>query len=168
LVPSTSIRLSTTSLSSPIDLRDVQFDPMDSTRMFVLVRGVQQTVEFLRLDPGSLFEARAEPPAVRVGAGPSKLRTATLDEQLFLFVSAYNAGTIEIIDAQSQQMISLVRGLSGPFDMVVDETRKLLYVADFRASVLRVIDLSGLTDRSLPPPRVVATVGTPRFAQGPT
>jgi hypothetical protein len=59
-----------------------------------------------------------------------------------------------------------VRGLAGPFEMVVDEARQLIYVADFGASVIRVVDAHGVGDRSQPPPRIVATLGERYYGGG--
>ena len=51
----------------------------------------------------------------------------------------------------------------GPFEMAFDAHRNLLHVTDFRASVLRIVDLAGLVDATKPPPRVVMTIGLPHF-----
>ena len=101
-----------------------------------------------------------------MGGGSSKLEQATLGGRRVLFSSAYDTRSIFILDVNSRQIISVIRGLSGPFSMVIDEARELMFVADFGASVVRVVDLAGVGDRSKPPPRIIATLGKPYFAGG--
>ncbi len=157
-----------TGISSTRDLRGVQVDPYDPTHLSVLIRGNQQSVAFLQLDEMVTAESRTRNLSV-IGTGPSKLTSATLDGRPFVFASTYNDGSIYIFDlqreAQLAQLDSEVLGLSGPFEMVVDEGRKLMYVADYAASVIRVVDLHGLLDSAQPPPRIVATLGALRFAE---
>jgi hypothetical protein len=154
------------SAEAETDLRDVVVDEEDPTLVYGLVRGFLQSVVFLRRDP-TLTNAQARLiDAVRVGAGPSKLVQATLGGRRVLLVSCYDARSIFIVDLQSRKLIEVVRGLSGPFSMAVDEARQLMFVADFGASVLRVVDMEGVSDRSRPPPRIIATLGEPTFAGG--
>jgi len=166
LYKSTPITL--TGISSTADLRSVQVDPYDPAHLSILIRGNQQSVAFLELDDMVVTESRTRNLSV-VGTGPSKLTSATLDGHPFVFASTYNDGSIYIFDlkreAQLAQLDSEVLGLSGPFEMVVDEGHKIMFVADYAASVIRVVDLSGLVDSSEPPPRIVATLGALRFAE---
>jgi hypothetical protein len=151
------------------DLRDVAVDPDDSSLLYALVRGAGssalESVVFLRLDSTTNNNARAIG-ATRVGSGPSKLTVATFGGRRVLLVSCYNARAIFIIDAVTRQLTQVVRGLAGPFEMAVDEARGFVYVADFGASVLRVIDARGIADRSQPPPRIVATLGERYYGGG--
>ncbi len=159
LHPSTSLFLS---LAGGYDIRDVLFEVDDPKRIFALMRGVVQSVLFVDRDPTSTQEGKVTA-ATRVGEGASKLIQATLGGRRLLFVSCFDARAIFVIDEKSRQLISVIRGFGGPFDMVIDDGRKRMYVADFRANVLRVVDLKGLTDSRLPPPRIIATLGKPRF-----
>ncbi len=160
-------RVYVTGLAQSSDLRDVALDPNDSSRLYALVRGSQESVVFLQLDPTApaFTEARVTD-VIRVGAGPSKLLQLSLGGRSFLLVSCYDARAIFVIDTDRRELVAVVRNLSGPYEMVFDASRKLLHVADFRVSVLRVVDLAGLVDRSEPPPRIVATLGLPRFEGG--
>jgi DNA-binding beta-propeller fold protein YncE len=159
-----------TGLSINTDIRDLALDPQDPSRLFALVRGpigaTQDAVAFLQFDPSTPNEARLVD-AVRVGAGPSKLQYVTFPNgRSFLIVSCYDERALFIFDAQSRKLESVVRNLSGPHQAVFDGARKLLYLTDFRISVLRVIDLAGLVDQAEPPPRIVATLGSPLFEGG--
>jgi len=159
LYPSTTIFLS---LAGGYDIRDVRFDPEDPTRLFALMRGVVQSVLFVERDPTLAQEGQVVA-ATRVGEGSSKLTQATLGGRKLLFASCFDARAIFVIDETSRELVSVIRGLAGPFDMVVDTARERMYVADFRANVLRVVDLKGLSDSRLPPPRIIATLGKQRF-----
>ncbi len=144
------------------DIRDLQIDPADPSRVFALMRGRLESVLFVQRDPDSPSEAFITS-ATRVGAGPSKLAHAVLGDRKLLFASCFDSRAIFVIDESNGELVSVIRGLSGPFDMAVDEARKRLYVADFRANVLRVVDVQGLGDSRLPPPRIIATLGKPTF-----
>ena len=56
-------------------------------------------------------------------------------------------------------LVSTLGGFSGPFEIVVDPVRELLFAADFSTSVVRVVDLSPLADNESP--YVIATLGDP-------
>jgi DNA-binding beta-propeller fold protein YncE len=145
------------------ELRDVAVDPDDPSRLFALTRGSPQGVVLLRRERTSpLLEARVDD-VERVGAGPSKLVYAKLGQQPFLFVSAYDARAVTIIDANTLETVAEIRNLSGPYDMAVDAARQLLYVADFRTSVVRVVDLAWLLDKQRRLPGIIATIGALRF-----
>jgi DNA-binding beta-propeller fold protein YncE len=169
LVGSEVGNINVTGFATQDDLRDVAVDPDDSTLLYALVRGsggsALESVVFLRLDSSTNNNARVIG-ATRVGAGPSKLTLATFGGRRVLLVSTYNARAIFIIDAASRQLVQVVRGLAGPFEMVVDEAREFIYVADFGASVLRVLDARGIADRSQPPPRIVVTLGERYYGGG--
>ena len=160
--PYESSRIAVSGVSQAGDLRDMTFDPNNHDRLYVLIRGTQESVGFLDLDPTLKTNARLVD-SVRIGAGPSKLALMVQDGRTFLLVTCYDSKSIYIIDAAERALVAVVRSLSGPFTMAYDTSRKLLHVADFRSSVLRVVDLKGLTDRSEPPPRIVATIGSPQF-----
>ncbi len=151
-------------LTSPTDLRAVAVRPDAPKDLYVLIRGTLQSLAFLRIDETTPNWARTVD-GLGLGAGPSKLQLGRVDGQDWLFASSYNAGSIFAVNPETRRTEAVITGLSGPFDMIVDEARKLMYVADFRASVVRVVDLSGLTNRALPPPRIVATLGELTFPE---
>lgn len=157
-------------LSQPRDVRDLAVDPADPDRLFAVVRGQfgapLEAIAFLRLDPSTSNEARLID-AVRVGAGPSKFEHVQFPNgRSFLLVSCYDERSIYIIDASTRELEFVVRNIAGPHELAFDGARQLLYVTDFRLSVLRVVDLAGLIDRAQPSPRVVATLGSPRDKGG--
>jgi DNA-binding beta-propeller fold protein YncE len=161
------------------DIRDVLSDSRprqagQPERVFALVRGTGlpvanyiQSVAFLELS-GNNADGRFARVVdlVRVGTGPSKLEQVELGGRHLLFASCYDEGSIYVIDTDTHEIVTVIREVSGPFEMQPDARRQLLYVADFRASVVRVVDLHGLVDRAAPPPRIVATLGAPTFRGG--
>jgi DNA-binding beta-propeller fold protein YncE len=166
-------------LSASGDVRDVQFDPRavgegQPQRLYALIRGTLapfpnliQSLVFLELPVGESDGRFARVvDAVRLGNGPSKLDQVDLGQRHLLLASCYDEGSIYVIDADTRQIMTVIREISGPFDMQVDRVRQLLYVGDFRASVVRVVDLSGLVDRTAPLPHIVATIGAPTFTGG--
>jgi hypothetical protein len=91
----------------------------------------------------------------------SKLMQANLGGRQLLFASCFREGEIHVIDADRRRTVTVIRDVLGPFDMQIDVPRRLLYVTDFSASVIRVVDLSALAKGSGGVPRVVATLGAP-------
>ncbi|MET0342560.1 MAG: hypothetical protein ABW252_16260 [Polyangiales bacterium] len=158
-------QVTVTGFAQSRDIRDVAFDPRHPERLYALVRGLQESLAFLEHDPSVSSNARLVD-AVRLGAGPSKVEYVDIDGRGFLLVSCYDARSVFVIDADRRAVVGVVRNLAGPFEMTYDAARKLLFVADFRASVVRVVDLAGVTDKREPPPRIIATLGLPRFSGG--
>ncbi|MDB4977231.1 MAG: hypothetical protein JWN48_5572 [Myxococcaceae bacterium] len=156
-------RITVSGVSQPNDLRDLAVDPVNPNRLYALIRGTQESVVFLDVDT-TLSNTNARViDEVRVGAGPSKMIRIQQDGKTFLVVTCYDSKAVYVIDTETHLLAAVVRSFSGPFSMVYDEPRKLLHVADFRSSIMRVVDLEGLTDKSAPPPRIIATIGSPQF-----
>jgi hypothetical protein len=163
--------ISVAGLTFTADIRDVQPDERDRAagtprRYYALLRGsgtyITQSVGFLELDHSTEDGAFARAvDAVRVGFGMSKLVQADLGGRHLLLVSCYDAGEIHVIDADRRQVVTVIRDVLGPSDMQIDIPRGLLYVTDYRASVLRVVDVRSLAANAGGVPRVVATVGAP-------
>ncbi|MET0285129.1 MAG: hypothetical protein ABW352_11685 [Polyangiales bacterium] len=153
--------------SQPNDLRDIVLDPFVENRVWALIRGTQEAIAILDIDSarGNSNARLRKLPAV--DDGPSKLARIQQDGRWFVLASNYDQKTILAFDAASPDSVpQVIRNLSGPFQMVHDPVRRLLYVTDFRVSVVRVIDVSGLTQRDQPAPRIVATLGDPQFEGG--
>jgi hypothetical protein len=103
---------------------------------------------------------------VVVGAGASRITTGVIGGREIAVVSCFDSRELFVIDLATMLTRGVVPNLSGPFEVVIDEARQLVYLADFRSSVIRVIDVSPVSaDVSVKPVRVVATVGVPRVLQ---
>lgn len=107
---------------------------------------------------------------VKAGNGASRISIGTIgdDKRLFAFVSCFDSRELYIIDVSLGIPVEVVHGFSGPFEMTLDSQRKYIYVADFRSSVIRIIDLNPIVcdpseqdDQCNGEVRIVATLGTP-------
>lgn len=180
LATSTSIQSAGADLSQFYDVRDVVVDPRpvaagQPRRIYALLRGrdpsrssvtnLNSVIIFevpARTEDGSAIRAVDE---VRLGEGLNRLVQATIGGRYLLFASGYRQRVISVIDPDApKKLIEGIGEFQGPYDMRVDSQRELLYVADYGASVVRVVDLSGLRDRTRPRPRIVGTLGSPYFS----
>jgi hypothetical protein len=103
-----------------------------------------------------------------VGRGPSRVIVGKLVDRTLAIVSCFDSRQIYIMDAVTSEVLSIVHNFSGPFELALDASRKRLYVADFRSSVVRVLDLSPLLEGAselMPSARIVATLGHPQLVQ---
>jgi sugar lactone lactonase YvrE len=81
-------------------------------------------------------------------------------------VACFDARELFVIDLITMLPRSVVPNLSGPYEIALDEQRQLLYVADFRSSVIRIVDLSPIAaGDGEAPVQVVATLGEPQVLQ---
>ncbi|HKP64114.1 MAG TPA: hypothetical protein VJV78_45575 [Polyangiales bacterium] len=103
-----------------------------------------------------------------VGRGPTRVITGKLEDRTLAIVSCFDAREIYILDAVTSEVLSIVHNFSGPFELALDSARKRLYVADFRSSVIRVLDLTPILEgasESVPTAGIVATLGHPQQVQ---
>lgn len=103
-----------------------------------------------------------------VGRGPSRVITGKFGDRTLAIVSCFDSRQIFILDANTGDVLSIVQNFSGPFELALDEPRRRLYVADFRSSAVRVLDLAPLMEgatETMPTARIIATLGHPRLLQ---
>jgi hypothetical protein len=161
------------------DTRDLAFVPalptagaaFDAPRALVVARSPSAllVVDVAQSSDASNGElpgrARVERTVV-VGAGASRIATGTVGGRAIAIVSCFDSRELFAIDLATMLTRGVVPNLSGPFQIVLDEERQLVYLADFRSSVIRVIDVSPVSlDVSAEPVRVIATIGHPRVLQ---
>ena len=116
------------------------------------------------LPPGSA-PART---TLQLGGGPSRIALGQLAERSIAAVSCFDSHEVFIVDTNRAELLAVVHNLNGPFELAIDAARKRLYVADFRASVVRVMDLgyvaeAGAVDRTDVP--VIGMLGAPKHLQ---
>ncbi len=136
------------------DTRDVAFDPRPEVdRVYVLSR----RPEAILIADRELAEAGdlGVVDAVPIGYGPSRLEIAQIDvtpeggeprTRTLLFASCFDSRDVWVVDPDLGEVVSVIRGMSGPFELAVDPARDLVYVADFRSSVIRVVDLAPMLE----------------------
>jgi DNA-binding beta-propeller fold protein YncE len=107
-----------------------------------------------------------------VGSGPSKLAVGQVLQsgdgdarRMLAVVSCLDSRQIYVIDLATMEALAVIPNLSGPFDVAIDTERALLFVTDFKTSVLRVLDLAPVIVGSDDSVRVIATVGRPKIVQ---
>ena len=152
------------------DTRDIRFDPRPGVqRAYVASRSPEALLIFDTTDIGGEVLLRGEIP---VGTGASRLALAELPfadgpSRQFAFVSCFNSREVHVIDVDLGVPVTVVNGVSGAFEIMVDEDRQRLYVVDFRTSVIRVIDLLPMLDcysSGVPEecaPRLIGLLGRP-------
>jgi hypothetical protein len=161
-----------TSIQTSNDTRDVAFVPAFPAAGAALA---EDRALVLSSEPSALLVVDVNPArnpvytahvdrAVEVGSGPQKVVTGMLDGRPFAIVACFYARQLSVIDLGTMLTRSVVPNLSGPYDLVLDQARKLLYVVDFRSSVIRVVGLKPVVEPDLfdQPVRVIATIGTPQ------
>ena len=104
-----------------------------------------------------------------VGQGPARLALGSLPDPdregdlRIAVVSCFDERRLFIIDRDLGRALSIVPGFSGSFELAVDEARELIYVADFSASVVRVVSVQGLAQGRQA--RIIATLGRPNLVE---
>lgn len=152
-------------LATGYDTRDVAFSSDAQNRYaYVLSRSPesvitidQQGTPFI---PGNAAIVDVQP----TGFGPSRIRRITIGGHDFLLVTCFDDGSVWIYGTQPTEVLSIVPGFNGPFELALDEERQIAVVADFKTSVLRFIDLSPLLHGH--DAVVLGRVGTPRTHVG--
>ncbi|HJL20342.1 MAG TPA: hypothetical protein RMH99_32040 [Sandaracinaceae bacterium LLY-WYZ-13_1] len=139
------------------DLREVQFLAADPNRAFVLSRRPEAVVSLDLARRSRTFGEAPVEELYEVGAGPSRLVPLQIDGRTYVLASCFDAQKLYLIDADTGALIAVVGGFSGPFELVHDEARDRVYLADFSTSQIRVIDLSPVRDDGTP--QLVATIG---------
>jgi hypothetical protein len=162
------------SLASAPDARDLTFLPAvpgagdalaDDTALVVANQPSALLLVDLDAADGRADVARVKRTAV-VGAGASRVTTGMLGGRPTAVVACFDARALFVIDLQTMLTRSVVPNLSGPYDLELDEQRQRVYLADFRSSVIRVIDLSELArTQGEASAAVIATLGRPRVLQ---
>jgi hypothetical protein len=140
--------LRVTGLDTGISNRDIRFDPRPGRNLAYIVSRSPEALIVARSNvAGGDLNMVGQIPTCR---DPSRIQVApiTLPERdetvLLAFVSCFLARSVQIIDLDRLQGITLLTNISGAFEFVIDGPRLLMYTADFSTSVLRVADLRPL------------------------
>ncbi|MBN1652645.1 MAG: hypothetical protein JXA30_02595 [Deltaproteobacteria bacterium] len=160
-------------VSAERDTRDIAFSPFAPDRAFVVSRtpNALLVVDFSSARTGNL-EAIVNR-TVKVGSGASRVVVGRIgnDPRLFAFVSCFGSRELFVIDVDLGEPVAVIQGFSGPFELALDRWRKKIYVADFRSSIVRIVDLEPIVCvpeseddacQKNQTSRIVATLGEPR------
>lgn len=105
---------------------------------------------------------------VPVGAGPLRITPGRLGDRDIVAVTCFDGHQLFLIDAASAELLTVIHNINGPYELAIDSARQRLYLADFRASIVQVIDLKGVAAagaeaRTDAP--VIARLGVPKVVQ---
>jgi hypothetical protein len=155
-------RLPLRGVDDGLDTRDSTFSA-DGTRAFVLARR-PEAILTLDLESQPLFPGEAAVDRVsHVGIAPSRLERLDIGARTVLAATCFDDRKVWFVDGDTGATAGAVPGFQGPYELAVDATAELVWVVDFRDSVLRAIDTSPLADGR--EPRLVATFGRVRPVQ---
>ena len=128
--------------------RDIRFDPRPGRNLAYIVSRLPEALIVARSDVaggdlsmvGQIATCR-DPSRIQVAEVPVPGRPDTV---LLAFVSCFLARSVQVIDTDRFQGITILTNISGAFEFAIDAPRLLMYTADFSTSVLRVADLRPL------------------------
>ncbi|MBX7194727.1 MAG: hypothetical protein K1X94_21915 [Sandaracinaceae bacterium] len=144
------------------DTRDSAFAP-DGSRAYVLARR-PEAILTIDLESQPLFPGQAAIDRVSaVGYAPSRLDRLEMSGRSYLAATCFDDRKVWFVDAETGATAGAVPGFQGPYELAVDQAGSLVWVVDFRDSVLRAIDTAPLADGR--EPRLVATFGRVRPVQ---
>jgi hypothetical protein len=127
--------------------RDIRFDPRPGRNVAYIVSRLPEALIVARSNvAGGDLSMLGQIPTCR---DPSRLQVAEVSVPgrgtvLLAFVSCFLARSVQVIDTDKFQGITILTNISGAFEFVIDGPRLLMYTADFSTSVLRVADLRPL------------------------
>jgi hypothetical protein len=137
-----------TGLDTGLSNRDIRFDPRPGRNLAYIVSRSPQALVVARSNvAGGNLNMLGQIPTCR---DPSRIQVEELEVParggtvLLAFVSCFLARSVQVIDTDKFQGITILTNISGAFEFVIDGPRRLMYTADFSTSVLRVADLRPL------------------------
>ncbi len=128
--------------------RDIRFDPRPGRNLAYIVSRSPEALVVARSDvAGGDLSMIAQIPTC---GDPSRVQIAEVpargDTVILAFVSCFLSRNVQVIDADLFQGLTILTNISGAFEFVIDAPRRLMYVADFSTSVIRVADLQPIID----------------------
>jgi hypothetical protein len=163
------------------DFRQVAFDPRPGNdKVYILSRApaaliiASRTPDLGSYSTPSLVAERV----IDLGTGPSRLELATFDvggePRLLAFITSFDSRDLFVADVDRAELLSVAAGLSGPFAFVIDTARERLYIAEYRTSVIRFVDLApmllclegGATPTAECTPELLGFLGVPNALEG--
>ncbi len=126
------------------DTRAIALDPRDGVRRAYVLSRRPRALMTVEMDDTSGFLAIED--IMEVGFGPSRLLVQHFPAsgRTLAFVSCFDSRDAYVLDVDQGRLVGIVRGLGGAFELAIhaSDTRNYIYVIDFTASVIRVLDLA--------------------------
>jgi len=128
--------------------RDIRFDPRPGRNLAYIVSRSPEALVVARSDvAGGDLNMIAQIPTC---GDPSRVQIAEVpargDTVVLAFVSCFLSRNVQVIDTDLFQGLTILTNISGAFEFVIDAPRRLMYIADFSTSVIRVADLQPIID----------------------
>jgi hypothetical protein len=92
-------------------------------------------------DNGDPLDIPAGPP-IELCAEPSRMKLYRSGGQRFALVSCFASALVYVIDLDASRVTNAIVVGTGPHDLVIDEAREVLYVANTLEASISVVDLS--------------------------
>lgn len=126
------------------DTRAIRFDPRpDVRRAYILSRRPRA---LLSVDMDESRDSLAVRDIMEVGVGPTRLDVQHFPgvDRTLAFVSCFDSRDVYVLDVDQARLVGIVRGMGGAFELTTfsDGTNNYVYVLDFQASAIRVLDLA--------------------------
>lgn len=156
-------RLPLRGVDDGLDTRDSVFSA-DGSRAYVLARR-PESILTIDLENSPLFPGEAAIDRVsHVGYAPSRLTRVDVDaDRSVIAATCFDDRKVWFIDGETGATAGAVPGFAGPYELAYDAVGQLVWVVDFRDSVVRAIDTRPLALGE--EPRLVATFGRVRPVQ---
>ncbi|MGB7475477.1 MAG: hypothetical protein WBM26_04635 [Polyangiales bacterium] len=127
--------------------RDIRFDPRPGQNLAYIVSRSPEALVVARSDvAGGDLSMVAQIPTC---GDPSRVQIAEVPARggvVLAFVSCFLSRNVQVIDTDLFQGLTTLTNISGAFEFVIDAPRRLMYIADFSTSVIRVADLQPIID----------------------
>lgn len=135
-----------------LDPSSTGFRPILGDLAFADARGDELLV--LQTGPGALLkldthvDVDGEPvdtpsvPPLELCDEPSRMRLFEDDGERYALVSCFRAALIYVVDLQGFRVLDTIVAGTGPYELEVDQVRKLLYVANNLEGSITIIDLA--------------------------
>lgn len=128
--------------------RDIRFDPRPGRNLAYIVSRSPEALVVARSDvAGGDLNMVAQIPSC---GDPSRVQIAEVpargDTVVLAFVSCFLSRNVQVIDTDRFQGLTTLTNISGAFEFAIDAPRRLMYMADFSTSVIRVADLQPIID----------------------
>jgi hypothetical protein len=152
-------------LATGFDTRDVAFGSAGHERFaYVLSRSPEAVITIDQNGTPFVPGNAAIIDVDDVGFGPSRMRRVTIGGQDYLIVTCFDGRALWVLRTEPTEVVSIVPGFDGAYELVIDEARAWAIVADFKTSVIRFVDLAPLAHGHAAV--VLGRVGTPRTHVG--
>ncbi|MFT5358460.1 MAG: hypothetical protein ACI9KE_005698 [Polyangiales bacterium] len=126
------------------DTRAIRFDPRPEVRRAYILSRRPRALLSVEVDES--YDSLSIRDIMEVGVGPTRLDVRHFPSagRTLAFVSCFDSRDVYVLDVDQARLVGIVRGMGGAFELTTfsDGTNDYVYVLDFQASAIRVLDLA--------------------------